>query len=84
MWFLVGDFNAVTRSRERKGVGNSSGSQEIIEFNSWVNEMQLVDPPFLGRKFTWYRADGSAMSRLDRFLLSEEWATEWEVVPQWA
>lgn len=59
-------------------------SQEIIEFRNWVNELELVDPPLLGKKFTWYRADGSAMSRLDMFLFSEEWVMEWKVVAQWA
>jgi len=27
--------------------------------------------------FTWYRGDGSTMSRLDCFLLSEEWCAIW-------
>ncbi|PNX63751.1 cysteine-rich receptor-like protein kinase, partial [Trifolium pratense] len=31
----------------------------------------------IGRKFTWYKGDGSSMSRLDRFLLTEEWCLAW-------
>lgn len=42
--------------------------------------MNLVDPPLIGRKFTWYRTDGSVMSRLDRFLSSDVWVQEWGVV----
>lgn len=67
LWCIVGDFNAITSNRERKGFGNYIGSQEVQDFRNWLNCLELVDPPLLGRKFTWYMADGSAMSRLDRF-----------------
>jgi len=30
-----------------------------------------------GRNFTWFRGDGVSMSRLDRFLLSEDWCAHW-------
>ncbi|XP_058761431.1 uncharacterized protein LOC131634822 [Vicia villosa] len=33
--------------------------------------MELVDLPTIGGKFTWFKSNGKAMSRLDRFLLSE-------------
>lgn len=56
----------------------------MFEFENYLNSLELVDPPILGRKFTWYRADGPAMSRLDRFLLSEERIQYWGVVAQWA
>lgn len=42
-----------------------------------------MDLPPLGRCFTWFKADGSAMSRLDRILLSEEWLQEWPNPIQW-
>ncbi|GAU50621.1 hypothetical protein TSUD_410220 [Trifolium subterraneum] len=29
------------------------------------------------RRFTWFKGDGLSMSRLDRFLLSEEWCLAW-------
>lgn len=69
LWYFVGDFNAITTTRERKGIGTQVASQEMIEFKNCVNILELVDSLLLGRKFTWYRADGSAMSRIDRFLL---------------
>ncbi|PNX82715.1 cysteine-rich receptor-like protein kinase [Trifolium pratense] len=37
----------------------------------------LIDLPLIGRKFTWFKGDGHSMSRLDRFLLSEEWCLNW-------
>lgn len=82
LWCLLGDFNTVTTNRERKGLGNGTGNQEMLEFKTCVNTLELVDPPLLGRKFTWYKADGSAMSRLDRILMSEEWVQKWGVVAQ--
>ncbi|GKV42979.1 hypothetical protein SLEP1_g50328 [Rubroshorea leprosula] len=36
-----------------------------------------------GRKFTWYQPNGTVMSRLDRFLLSEQWGLNWGDVKQW-
>lgn len=33
---------------------------------------ELIDLPLVGRKYTWYRSDGVVMSRLDRFLVSDE------------
>lgn len=83
-WCLVGDFNAVSRLGERKGVGGQSTTLEMEEFRSFSAKMELIDLPLLGRKFKWYRSDGSAMSRLDRFLLSDEWFSNWGVVAQWA
>lgn len=55
----------------------------ITEFKCFIIDLNLNDPPLLGRKFTWYRADGSAMSRLGRFLLSEEWIQLWGEPVQW-
>ncbi|KHN44495.1 Mediator of RNA polymerase II transcription subunit 13 like [Glycine soja] len=39
--------------------------------------MALEEVRSIGRKFTWFRPNGSAMSRLDRFLLSDEWFLQW-------
>lgn len=46
----------------------------------------MIETTILGkaREVLSLQADGSAMSRLDRFLLSDEWIQEWGVVAQWA
>lgn len=44
--------------------------------------MDIVDVPIFERKFTWYKLDGSAMSRIDRFLLSEGFLSVWKVESQ--
>jgi hypothetical protein len=45
--------------------------------------MELIDSPVLGKKFTWFKPDGSARSRIDRFLLTEGVLREWKVAGQW-
>ncbi|GKV37063.1 hypothetical protein SLEP1_g45131 [Rubroshorea leprosula] len=70
IWLLAGDFNAVHNSAERKGrVGET---QDMEQFNLFVQGTGLVNLRLRNRKFTWYRPDGTSMSRLDRFLLSIE------------
>ncbi|XP_058725811.1 uncharacterized protein LOC131597115 [Vicia villosa] len=44
--------------------------------------MELVDPPTIGGKFTWSNSGGSAMSRLDKFLLSDNFIVDWKVEGQ--
>lgn len=80
-WIMVpcGGLYAIKNSRERKGLGVVK-RQDMVEFKNFVDELGLLDPPLLSRIFTWYRPDGSAMSMLDRFLLSDEWIQEWGVV----
>ncbi|XP_068466546.1 uncharacterized protein [Phaseolus vulgaris] len=39
--------------------------------------MEMVDIPCIGRKYTWYRPNGKAKSRLDRFLTTFEWLQHW-------
>lgn len=33
--------------------------------------------PLCGRHYTWFKGDGTSMSRIDRYLLSEEWCLRW-------
>ena len=49
----------------------------IANFNQFIDGHLLIDLPLRGRSFTWYHGDGRSMSRLDRFLLSEEWCLTW-------
>lgn len=82
-WCVAGDFNAVTSVDERKGIGGTHNSREISGFNHFISEMDLVDIPVLGKRYTWFSGDGIAKSRLDRFLLTEDVITKWNVAAQW-
>jgi hypothetical protein len=52
VWCLLGDFNAVLNRVERRGVNQITTnllSAEIAEFRDFVNDMELIDLPVLGR-----------------------------------
>jgi hypothetical protein len=80
IWCVIGDFNTVLNREERRCVNDSnfqSPSIEIVEFEAFVNNMNLIDLPVLGRKFSWFHPNGRTMSRIDRALVSEEWHVAW-------
>ena len=84
VWCCCGDFNIVRSIRERKCVrGFSSQKREIREYNEFIDKNVLVELPIVGKKFTWYKSDGSAKSRLDRFLVSLEWLQMWPMSKQY-
>lgn len=69
----MGDFNSFKDSRERKGVDANNRGDEMQMFGEFIAEIGFIDLPLIGRKYMWYKPDGIAMSRLDRFLITEEW-----------
>ncbi|GLT25058.1 hypothetical protein SLA2020_002120 [Shorea laevis] len=69
-WLVAGDFNAVRSVEERKG--RTEDNSAMGDFNAFVETTGLVDLRLVNRQYTWYRPDGSFMSRLDRFLLTSE------------
>ncbi|MCH79506.1 LINE-1 reverse transcriptase like [Trifolium medium] len=80
LWCVVGDFNAVRRREERRGIGlltPSLCSVERREFNSFLISLNLEDLNPVGGAFTWFHSNGVAMSRLDRMLVSEAWSSLW-------
>lgn len=40
------------------------------EFREFIERMGVVDVPCVGGKFSWYKYNGKAMSRIDKFLVS--------------
>jgi hypothetical protein len=85
-WCLLGDFKVVLQSEERRGI-NSHGlgdvSVEATEFNSFVENMEIIDLPVLGRKITWFHPNGLALSRIDRALVSVGWIHLWGQPSLW-
>lgn len=77
-WCILGDFNSIRKVDERKGINcGRSNKKEMQAFNNFIDSMELVDIPSIGRKYTWYRPNGKAKSRLDRFLTSFDWLQHW-------
>jgi hypothetical protein len=86
VWGLIGDFNAILNREERRGqnaANSSSTRNEIVEFGDFVQAMNLIDMPVLGRQFTWFHSNGIAMSRLDRLMVSEDWLSLWRDSSLW-
>ncbi|KAJ0716266.1 putative RNA-directed DNA polymerase [Helianthus annuus] len=74
-WVLVGDFNAVRAPEERK---NSKFKRVCAEnFNSFIFDNGLLEYPVHGRKFTCVRDNGKKLSKLDRFLVCQEFFNKW-------
>ncbi|GKV19934.1 hypothetical protein SLEP1_g30130 [Rubroshorea leprosula] len=80
-WCLMGDFNAIRNVQEWNG--GRSNRRDMVEFDEFIRECGLIDLPLIGRKYTWYQPNGAVMSRLDRFLLSEDWCLKWGDIKQW-
>ena len=78
VWCVVGDFNSIRRKEERKSVILVSGySREISWFNEFIEKSELMDISIVGRKFTWYKLNGSIKSIMERILVSREWLDVW-------
>ena len=75
---MLGVLNNIRNNSGRRGVCQRGvGESNINEFNEWIEEMEVEDVSWVGRKFTWFRPNGAARSKLDRFLVSPEWLAKW-------
>jgi len=74
---ICGDFNAVRCPEERRSLRGGGIVTDFQHFNQFIDDNKLCDLPLCGRLFTWFKCDGLSMSRIDRFLLSEEWCMQW-------
>jgi len=84
VWCFCGDFNAVRSRSERKGIREGvDHSSEIVGFNSFIDTNLLLDLPIVRKNYTWFKSNGSAKSRIDRVLVSEEWLVNWPMSKQY-
>lgn len=67
LWCFVGDFNAVKGKVERRGVSKNSQVSEHSDFLEFIDDINVIDLPVLGNRFTWFKPDGTTISILDRF-----------------
>ncbi|RVW19142.1 Transposon TX1 uncharacterized 149 kDa protein [Vitis vinifera] len=72
LWCVGGDFNVIRRSSEK--LGGSRLTSSMRDFDSFISESELLDPPLRNASFTWSNMQESPVcKRLDRFLYSNEW-----------
>lgn len=63
---------------------NGGGSTlDIKGFNEFITDMDLLDVPVFGKKFSWFCLDDISMSRLDRLCIPEGLVSFWNVLGQW-
>ncbi|KAK6138148.1 hypothetical protein DH2020_028084 [Rehmannia glutinosa] len=69
-WLLVGDFNSMLPSGDRKN-GAPIRPFEIKDFNNCCSTLGLSDLPSKGHFFTW--TNNSVWSKLDRAMVDNDW-----------
>ncbi|GJV50928.1 RNA-directed DNA polymerase, eukaryota [Tanacetum coccineum] len=74
-WIFLGDFNAVRDRAER--AGSRFNESEAIAFNSFIAQAGLLDCQLGGRRYTYFNRQGSKMSKLDRFLICDNFHNYW-------
>lgn len=78
-WCIGDDFNTVLFKEERIGKNVGRNGRDNADFFNFVKEMELIDLPCVGGRFTWFSGIGCAMSRLDHFLLTDNLVYDWKL-----
>ncbi|GJX97128.1 RNA-directed DNA polymerase, eukaryota, partial [Tanacetum coccineum] len=68
-YILFGDFNVVRDESEKWGCNFSK--LEADDFNTFINNASMTEVPMGGYSFTRLSSNGSKMSKLDRFFITE-------------
>ncbi|GKE23935.1 RNA-directed DNA polymerase, eukaryota, partial [Tanacetum coccineum] len=75
VWCIFRDLNVVRRNKDR--LNSQVKFNEMIEINDFINDTRLVEILIGRQKFTRVSDDGMKFSKLDRFLLNEEFNNLW-------
>lgn len=79
-WCFLGNFNSIRTMKERRGCHNTTMGEwrsKSLTCSMFIEEMEVEDIPLVGMKYTWFRSNGQAKIRLDRFLVSNTWLDQW-------
>ncbi|RVW67638.1 Transposon TX1 uncharacterized 149 kDa protein [Vitis vinifera] len=80
-WCIGGDFNAVRYPEERRNAPRLTA--DMRRFSEVIGELGLRDIPLAGGPFTWIGGlNSQAASRLDRFLISDQWEDHFSAISQ--
>ena len=63
--------------KEKELMKARSNNLEMVRFNDFIDTCDMKVIPVVGRKFTWYRLNGTSKSRLDSILVTDEWIVQW-------
>ncbi|XP_071727981.1 uncharacterized protein [Rutidosis leptorrhynchoides] len=74
-WVICGDFNEVRYASERMNC--EFVDRRAARFNDFIDKMLLIEIPLIVKRFTRISDDGVKLSKLDRFLVSENFIQTW-------
>lgn len=83
MVLFFGDLNVVRSVNERKGARERGTQSSEIRGFSFIERNFLVELPIVGNKYTLYKSNGLAKSRLNIVLVYEEWLQKWPMCKQY-
>lgn len=75
-WMVIGDFNAITNSNERKGGAQNFATRGMRSFCDMIQDCDLLDVGFQGSPFTWKH--GRLHQRMDRVLINVSWRLKFQ------
>lgn len=82
-WVVGGDFNVCRRESER--LNCTRRSKAMKDFSEAIEDLGIIDLPLHGAIYTWARGENSDQaSRIDKFLISQEWNESFKAVKQLA
>lgn len=71
-WMVLGDFNMISRAVDKRN--NNCNVRMMGRFRALIEDLELIDFPLLGRRFTWSNErQNVTLTRIDRVLVSGEW-----------
>lgn len=76
-WYMAGDFNVLLSLNESSRFdGSQTCSLAMREFRDCLNEVELVDHPYIGSVFTWMnnQEDSFQVRKFDRALVNVAWS----------
>ena len=80
-WCIGGDFNIVRFLKERRNAPRLT--TEMRRFSEVIRDLGLRDFPLTGGHFTWIGGlNSQAASRLDHFLVSDQWKDHFSAITQ--
>lgn len=74
-WCIFEDIYVVRISDDR--LNSQVNAKEMSDFNEFINDTRLVEVSMGGRRFTRVSYDDLKFSKLDRFLLNDEFGNLW-------
>lgn len=71
-WMLLGDFNMIYKASEKSN--NNINLRLMGRFRAMIEDLELIDFPLLGRRFTWSNErQNITLTKIDRVLVTNDW-----------